>query len=506
MQANQIRVGAILAYVSLLLSTVASVFYTPILIKHLGMSEYGIYMLIGSLVGYFVLFDFGFGNAIKRYVAKYRAENNTANIENLIGMFALIYLIIAIFALIVGIFISMAFEDIFSKTFSEDEMNLSKNMLIILIVDVTLAFPLMLFPSIIEGFERFVFIRVVKILRTIIFPLILVPLLLVGYKALMVVIVNVVLNLLVGLINFLYVRYKMKVKIIIKLKMFNFQLLREIFMYSFYIFLAVLVDMLLWKTGQLIIGIKKGSEDVAIYAVAMQLTLYYISFSTVIPSLFLPRVTRMLNSSKNDSSIQELFVKTGRIQALILSFITLLLLIFGREFISLWAGEEYVDAWIIIVIILVPLNIHLVQNIGVQVLQAKNLHKFRAILLLCIALLNLLISLPFVEFFGGVGAAFGISLAILLGDVFIMNYYYYVKFNFKIVPFFKGIFVILPISIICALFAIILNFVLGYSLFMFLLKIIVFTIIFIFLVSKFYLNNEEKSIINVVLKRRIFNL
>lgn len=77
MKYNQIKVGAILSYVSLILGNVISILYTPIMLRMLGESEFGLFNLANSVVGYLGVLNFGLGNAIARYTAKYRAEKES---------------------------------------------------------------------------------------------------------------------------------------------------------------------------------------------------------------------------------------------------------------------------------------------------------------------------------------------------------------------------------------------------------------------------------------------
>lgn len=73
---NQLKAGAILTYVSLVIGNVIALLYTPFMLKALGQEEFGLYSLANSVVGYLTVLDFGFGSATIRYTAKYRAENN----------------------------------------------------------------------------------------------------------------------------------------------------------------------------------------------------------------------------------------------------------------------------------------------------------------------------------------------------------------------------------------------------------------------------------------------
>lgn len=91
---NQIKKGIILSYVIILLNIIVNLIYTPILIRRLGQSEYGLYSLVSSIISYLTILDFGFGNAIVLYTTKYRVNNKKKEENKLHGIFFVIYTLI----------------------------------------------------------------------------------------------------------------------------------------------------------------------------------------------------------------------------------------------------------------------------------------------------------------------------------------------------------------------------------------------------------------------------
>lgn len=49
---SQLKKGAALSYLTIILTNVVGLALTPFIIKYLGNDEYGLYTLIGALVGY----------------------------------------------------------------------------------------------------------------------------------------------------------------------------------------------------------------------------------------------------------------------------------------------------------------------------------------------------------------------------------------------------------------------------------------------------------------------
>ena len=92
---NQLKAGAALNYVVIVLNIAVGLLYTPYMLRMMGQSEYGLYSLVASVIAYPTILDLGLGNAIVRYTAKYRAEGKTKEQYEMFGMF----LVLSIFGL-----------------------------------------------------------------------------------------------------------------------------------------------------------------------------------------------------------------------------------------------------------------------------------------------------------------------------------------------------------------------------------------------------------------------
>ena len=106
MQVNQIRAGAALSYVSMALSTVISLVYTPIMLRQLGDSEFGVYQAVLPIISYLNLLSFGLGSAYVRYYSRFRAAGDKKGCAKLNGMFLITYLILGALVLAIGLGLS----------------------------------------------------------------------------------------------------------------------------------------------------------------------------------------------------------------------------------------------------------------------------------------------------------------------------------------------------------------------------------------------------------------
>ena len=94
MKVNQIRAGAALSYVSMALSTIISLVYTPIMLDRLGDSEFGVYQAVLPIISYLNLLSFGLGSAYVRYYSRFRAAGDKKGCAKLNGMFLITYLVL----------------------------------------------------------------------------------------------------------------------------------------------------------------------------------------------------------------------------------------------------------------------------------------------------------------------------------------------------------------------------------------------------------------------------
>ena len=99
---NQRRWGAILSYVNVIANVVVGLVYTPVMLRLLGQSEYGLYSLIGSMVGYLSVLDMGLGNTIVRYTAKNKVDSTPQREAELNGLFLGVYSLIGLLCIIIG--------------------------------------------------------------------------------------------------------------------------------------------------------------------------------------------------------------------------------------------------------------------------------------------------------------------------------------------------------------------------------------------------------------------
>lgn len=496
MPVNQLKAGVVLNYVVIFLNTVVGLLYTPYMLRMMGQSEYGLYSLVASVIAYLTVLDLGFGNAIVRYTAKFRAEKKTEEQYEMFGMFFLLYLVIGIIAFGIGLGLYFNVDTLFGNTMTAVELGRARIMMLLLVANLAFTFPMSIWGSVIQAYEDFVFQKSLNIIRIILNTAVMICLLHFGYKAVAMVVVQTVFNVLTLVVNFIYCRRKLNIHIYFRFKHFHWGFLKEVAIYSFWIFLNAIMDRVYWSTGQFVLGAMVGTAAVAVFAIAIQLEGMYMQFSTAISSVFLPKVTAMVATNRSRKEISDLFIRTGRIQYIVLAYILSGFIIFGRQFIKLWAGAGYSDAYIISLLFFIPLTVPLIQNLGITILQARNEMKFRSVLYIIIALVSLAMQIVLTRYFGGIGCAMGVSGALVVGQILIMNVYYRRRQDLDIKTFWKEIskMSIIPIVLIFSSMLVIRHFFALDSWGKLILGIAAFSLVYIPLFFRFSMTDDERNL------------
>jgi len=437
MKINQLKAGAVLSYLIIGLSNLVGLLYTPYMLRMMGQSEFGLYSLVASVVAYLTVLDLGFGNTIIRYTAKFRAEGKLNEQYSMFGMFVILYAIIGVITFILGMVLYFNIDNIYGSSLTPDELEKTHILMLLMVFNLVFTFPFSIFGSIITAYENFVFQKVIQIVRILLNTLIMIVLLKLGYRAIGMVVLITIFNIITQLLNFWYCKYKIRIKILFG--KFQWGFFKELAAYSFYIFLGAIIDRLYWSSGQLVLGAYVGTAAIAVFAVAIQLEQMYMGFSTSISGVLLPKVTAMTTNSQSEKAISDMFIRTGRIQFIVMSFILTGFILFGRQFIIFWAGPDYAETYIITLLFFIPMTVPLIQNVGITILQARNKVKFRSLLYIVIALFSLGLQLLLVEKYGGIGCAIAIATALVLGQIIIMNIYYYKRQKIDILKFWQEI-------------------------------------------------------------------
>lgn len=502
---KQLKIGSILSYIQIGFGIIVGILYTPFMLRALGQSEYGLYNTVSSTISMLSLLSLGFNASYIRYFAKYKKNNDEQAIYKLNGLFVIIFSVIGAVALACGLFLSFNLKYVFGNGLTQQEYQTAKILMILLSFNLAWTFPASVFTSIISAHEKFVFLKILGIGKTVLSPLVHIPILLLGYGSIGMVVATVSITLIIDSIYLFFVLKKLKQKFVFK--DFEKGLFKSLLVFTSFIALNMVVEQINSNLGKFLLGRFKGTDAVAIYSIGYVLYSHFTMFSTAISGVFTPRLHFIINNTKENiqeqrTQLTQIFTKVGRIQFLVLGLVCSGFVFFGKPFIKIWAGEGFEDSYYVTLLLVLPSMIPLIQNLGIEIQRAQNNHKFRSVVYFCMALINMVMSIFLCQKLGAVGAAIGTAVSFLVANGLIINIFYHKKCNVDILYFWKNIFkMMLGIIIPIGLGVVIMNFISFASVWDMILWIIIYTVVYAISMWLLGMNDSEKTMTKKLFKK-----
>ena len=495
MAKSQLRVGAVMSYINMALGSLIPMFYTPVMLNLLGQSEYGLFKLASTVTSYLGLISFGIGSAVVRYLVKYRAEGDKDGEERMFGLFNIIFLVVSAITLVVGVVIAFNVGLIYDKSLSNAQIIKMTILVLILTINTAINFSATPYTAVVTCHERFIFLQIINIITTVLTPVINLVVLFLGYKSIGMVVSSFALTIVVRIVYIIYVKSSIGIKP--RYKNMPTYLVKELLIFSFWIFVSNVVNQLYNATDTVIIGAVPAlaTVGVAIYNVGATFTNMMQSFTTGINSVLTPKINTMVFTGSSNIELTDMVIRFGRLQAYIVALVCSGFIVFGQQFIKLWAGPDYSEAYWVCLATMIPICIPLVQSVALNIIVAQNRHRFRSLVYLGIAIVNVVGTILCVNQLGIIGAAVVSGVAYIIGPGLILNWYYWKKIGLEIPRFWKEIVKLFVIpTIMAAVTLFILNFVTLDKWITLLVGIIIYTLVFAILNWFIVMNDYEKDI------------
>lgn len=444
--ASSRQTGVIVSYIYSAVQIIVQLLYVPILLNGIGQSEYGLYQFVGSIMSYLTIINTVLAAGVTKYYSKAYIEGDKTLMENTLAIAKRLYWIISAIAVIIIGIVGGVVVRAYSNSFSSSQLNEMSLMFVVLAADMVVVMNNTISIAAITANERFVFLRLTQLMTAVCQPFLVIVFLRVWPSALMVTIMTFSANFLCAVLQRVYAQSALKTGY--TFHYFDKKLVRDLLLFSSTVVLVSLSDQVFWKSGQLILGFFYGADTIAVFSIGAQIYSVYMVLGTTVASVFLPRVTDVvINSKSKEKELSGLFIKVGRISFYVSFLVLVGFIIFGEEFITLWAGPSYGDAYYVALIVMTPFTIDIIQNLGLTILQVIDKYQFRGYMNMMIAVINVLVSIPLAQSFGCIGVACSTALSIFVGNGVLMNCYYKKTVGLDIALFWKEILKIaLPLS------------------------------------------------------------
>ena len=497
---KQFKFGALISYLNVTLNLLISLFFTPFLIKGLGESEYGVYKVVQSFSGHLAVMSFGVATLIVRNLVFFSAADKKEERENFLFFALLATYALAVIIAVVGAGMFFLIDPVYSSAFTVAELAVAKKLFVLLVINTAVSVIADSYTGVINAHEKFAVSNGMRLTKLILRVALMSLLLLLGKGAFEIVFADLLTSVALWLAALLYGKTALKEKA--RFHKFDKALIVQCFTFSFAIFGQAIINQVNQNLDNVILGAYMGTSVVTTYSLALTLFTAFNAFVSAIGTLFTPQATKLIAHGAGEEELTSFVIKPGRFQLILAALAVTGFALFGKNFISVWVGEGYIEAYYITLILIVPAIVPLVETVTNSVLDAMLKRLGRTIILLSMCVINIALSIILINYIGFWGAAIGTAVSFVIGDWVLINVYLQKVTKISIPKTFKGIFSKL-------IFSIALSAAVGFPLALlpdttlfFFVKVVAFTLVYAVITYFIGLKEEERSAVKGFFKKK----
>jgi O-antigen/teichoic acid export membrane protein len=379
----------------------------PFIVSHVGTEIYGAYILVMTFTGYLGTLDFGVATAVIKYVAEFIGKGDRDEVNRIISASFSFYLVVGIIVAAILFIFSFFFQYLFeveaanSSTFQQLCWVAAGASLFI--------WPSRLFEGVLQGLQRYGWRAINEagcailtgISAYFIFAVFdggIVHFLVASY---VIIILRYLSAYIVGNL------YLLKAKLVFPY--FKREVLRRIFSFSVFVFLASLTNIIIFHLADFIIGAFVSVSAVAIYAVSYRIQDGFRAVNSIIGAPLVPAGAVM--EGRNEYQTQRaLLYKGTRYSSLVFVPAVIIVIVFAEPFIRYWMGSGFEESVLPAQVLLALWLFNGTSEVGSGMLTAKGYVKTKFKIAAFNAAVNLTLSLILVRYMGILGVALGLAI------------------------------------------------------------------------------------------------
>jgi len=391
------------SWAALAIRSVLVFLINPFIIHALGDDRYGMWVLVMSIINYMTILDLGFKQALIRFISRSLGLGENEKINTILHSGFLVYSGVAVMVLIISFLLSWLVLDRFN--IPPELLSEGRTVLIIIAFHTALNFALLGWGNSLGAFHRYDLANALAIFENIARTIGIYLVLsrggsLVGF-ALLFPLFSLV-RLLAGMVllkrYFPFIRFG--------LGQVSRETLVRLYRYGKIGFLISVIWLLVANTDHVLIGYFLDTARVTPYAIAGTLIIFLRGFTQAVTFPMRPMISHFEALGRIDD-IRRVYRQGTSFLYFCSGLAAGATVILADYFIFLWMGPGYAEAAGILKILVVPAAFFLPQAVAFSILYAIEKHRYILWALLAEGLINFILSIILVRYYGLYGIAYG---------------------------------------------------------------------------------------------------
>lgn len=344
------------------IEALTAVFLTPFLIRRLGDSAYGTWIVIGSLTGYLGVLDFGLRGSVGRFIAFHHARGDRNGVLATLNTAAATLTVLGT----LGFVLAAAAAQVMPRWADISPELLPDARLALLIAGANLAlfFVTRIFDAVLWGFQRFDLLNLVDIPAALVRGVLSAAVVAQGYGLVGLACVMLGLTAGVGIAKAVLSRF-VEPGLRPGVRHIRAASLREMWGYGFWNFLSSVASMARTQLGPVLIGATLGMLWVTPFSIVMRLVGTAMMLVTAGTGVLTPLATA-LHAQRDHERQKQLLFDSGRLCTAAALYFFALFVVLGRSLLSLWIGPHLAWVWLPLAVIaageLLPQSVLMSEN------------------------------------------------------------------------------------------------------------------------------------------------
>jgi len=397
---------------ALLVNISASLILVPFLIDRLGDGWYGTWILIGTMLGYFVVLDFGLFSAAERYIAVHFARREWDEVNIILSTCMVLFCGAGLVALALGLAAAAAVPWVAGDP---ESARIIRAALVIAAVDVALLFPGGLVNGILVAQVRFDLAALMGIVKVAVRTVLILVVIDAGHSIVALAAITLATNTAERLAK-AYAAWRLYPHLRLSRRLIRTDRIGAYARFGVYSFIAEVSEKVRFSVDVVVVGLILGAALVTVYNIATRLVSYYMQLIVSGVGFMLP-VFAALAGRGDEAGLRRDFLFVSKLAVLASVLFGGGLIFVARPFVELWIGPDYGAAFVPLAIITAAVMLELAQMPSGHLLMALNRHGFLARLGCGEALANLLLSLALAGPLGLAGVALGTAIPLVVARV-----------------------------------------------------------------------------------------
>lgn len=403
-------------YLSVAAEMATGLITLPFNLHHLGAEAYGLWMLTAGVTIHFSILDLGYGGAMVKFIAQYRAWRDTRALNEIASTLFFLFAAFGVFAYLVAVGLAFNLDHVFR--INPAQADIGKWILLIIGVNVALNFPFSVYGGVTSGFQRYDINNMVAIVSNLVVAIVNIAVVLMGFGLVPLVAATTFVRIAT---LFVYRRNAFTVypALAIRPALFRRSRLREVTGFSIYSSVIDWANKLNYELDEVVIGVFLGAAPVAAWAVADRIVSGTQRLTNQGNAVLFPVVVDA-DATQQVGRLQKVLIEGTRLSLASVLPIAVVLIVMAYPLVDAWVGVKMIVAAPVIQILAVAVVLRVGNATSTTLLKGAGQVRRVAMVNIVTGVVNLVLSAALVRPYGLPGVAIGTLVPVSIASVCVL--------------------------------------------------------------------------------------